>query len=94
MPNAPRAISGLARSLSGQVAEQAGIPQPGATPAPGGGLDIASLLALLQSGKIPPEVLIQLLSMLTGMGGQVPGAAAAGGEAPGASPIDSAFFGG
>jgi len=45
-----------------------GIPAPTGSPTGGGGSSFADLLAAVESGQMPAEMLIQLLSALTGGG--------------------------
>ena len=83
-------------ALYSQIAEpgiQPGIKMPGLIPgAMGmeGAPDLSQLLMSLRNGQLSPEVLLQLLAVLAGSGGQLPGAAPAFG---GGSPIQAAFMG-
>ena len=81
----PRQLAALVQAAR----SSSGAPQPGAIPqsAP----DLNSLLAGLKGGA-SASVLMQLLALLAGMGGSVPGAAGPSQAGPGMSPIEQAML--
>lgn len=84
MPN-NRPIGRSRAPLSQDAMARGGIPDvlPTHPTAPTGGApELSELILALRSGQISPEVLIQLLSMLSGLGGQVPGMQGAMGPSP------------
>ena len=86
MPLTPELVA-----LARQAQEQGGVPQRGTVPPEE---DLSSLLMQLRSGQVSAEALIELLALLSGAGGGLPGmgAGAPPGQGPGAD-IQAAFMG-
>ena len=86
MANGASALSQAARGAEGVPQN---LPQDA-----GGASDVGALMELLRSGQFSAESLLQLLALLSGIGGQGLGLEGAAPPGEGASPVEAAFLGG